>query len=55
MRAPVSTVRVQGRAGQLESLRTAADDIRAAGSVAALVLEAGAGPELRVEVRLAGA
>ena len=55
MRAPVRTVRVQGPAAEVELLRTAHGDIAAAGHVDTLVLEAGPGPELSIDVELAEA
>jgi valyl-tRNA synthetase len=55
MRAPVRTVRVQGPAAEVELLRTVHGDIAAAGHVDTLVLEAGPGPELSIDVELAEA
>ena len=52
MRAPVRSVRIQGPARHLESLRTISGDITAAGNVATLVLEPDGAQELRVDVQL---
>jgi len=52
MRAPVRTVRVQGPASQLESLRPAIADITAAGNVGTFVLQPGGEPELQIDVLL---
>jgi valyl-tRNA synthetase len=52
MRAPVNTVRIQGPASLLESLRAVSGDISAAGNVGTLVLEPGGRDELQVDVRL---
>jgi valyl-tRNA synthetase len=52
MRAPVRTVRVQGPASQLESLRPVIADITAAGNVGTFVLKPGGEPELQIDVLL---
>jgi valyl-tRNA synthetase len=52
MRAPVRTVRVQGPASQLESLRPVIADITAAGNVGTFVLKPGGDAELQVDVLL---
>ncbi len=55
MRAPVRTVRVHGPAAEVDVLRAAHGDIAAAGHVDTLLLEAGPGTELSIDVELAGA
>jgi valyl-tRNA synthetase len=49
MRAPVDRVRIEGPAGAIETLRSIADDLRAAGNVGDLQLEPSAG-ELHIDV-----
>ncbi|HWG15162.1 MAG TPA: valine--tRNA ligase [Streptosporangiaceae bacterium] len=55
MRAPAGTVRVSAPAAAADQLRSAHGDIAAAGNVGALIIEAGSGPGLRIDVELAGA
>jgi valyl-tRNA synthetase len=52
MRAPVSSVRVQGPAARLEPLHAVSRDIRAAGNVGTLLLEPGGQHDLSVDVEL---
>ncbi|HJQ48761.1 MAG TPA: valine--tRNA ligase [Amycolatopsis sp.] len=52
MRSPVESVRIQGPAGQVETLTSIGADLRAAGNVGALEF-APDGEELRIEVQLA--
>jgi len=52
MRSPVEAVRIQGPAGQVETLTAIGADLRAAGNVEALELTSD-GEDLRIEVKLA--
>jgi valyl-tRNA synthetase len=53
MRAPVETVRVHGRADQLEAVNAINVDLRAAGNVTVLLLEPTSDQDLSIEVTLA--
>ncbi|MGH3436294.1 MAG: valine--tRNA ligase, partial [Sciscionella sp.] len=55
MRAPVEKVRVQGSAAQLDAVGSIGADLRAAGNVGVLDLDAAADAELHIEVSLASA
>ncbi len=50
MRAPVARLRVVDAPERAEALRQAADDLRAAGGIAELAIEAGAIPTIEVDL-----
>jgi valyl-tRNA synthetase len=52
MRTDVARAVVRGAAADLDQIRTAADDLAAAGRIAALEFEPAEGPELRVDVTM---
>ncbi len=54
MRAPVACVRVVDAPDRAEALRYAADDLRSAGAIAELAIEAGDTPAVAVELEPAG-